>query len=84
MYNVTAFVPNPTSLVQYDKCFLQAVPRTLLFDTTASNPEQVARQLREYYFDDQPITMDLFQNLTDVSSRILFYIQNIFCEGVWV
>ncbi|XP_073973378.1 venom carboxylesterase-6-like [Rhodnius prolixus] len=60
-----AFVPNPTSLVQYDKCFLQAVPRTLLFDTTASNPEQVARQLREYYFDDQPITMDLFQNLTD-------------------
>uniref|UniRef100_T1I1U7 Carboxylesterase type B domain-containing protein n=1 Tax=Rhodnius prolixus TaxID=13249 RepID=T1I1U7_RHOPR len=61
-----AFVPNPTSLVQYDKCFLQAVPRTLLFDTTASNPEQVARQLREYYFDDQPITMDLFQNLTDM------------------
>uniref|UniRef100_T1I1Q4 COesterase domain-containing protein n=2 Tax=Rhodnius prolixus TaxID=13249 RepID=T1I1Q4_RHOPR len=38
----------------------------MLFDTTASNPTCVANQVRRYYFDDQPITMTLLRNLTDV------------------
>uniref|UniRef100_T1I1Q3 COesterase domain-containing protein n=2 Tax=Rhodnius prolixus TaxID=13249 RepID=T1I1Q3_RHOPR len=38
----------------------------MYFDITASNPTRVAEQLRRYYFHDQPITMSLLRNLTDL------------------
>lgn len=63
----SAFVQNLSSLTEYDQNFLYAAPISLFFDTTASNPIEVAKQLREFYFGDRPITMDLFKNLTDVS-----------------
>ncbi|XP_074000286.1 carboxylic ester hydrolase-like [Rhodnius prolixus] len=61
-----AFVRNPASLPEYDRHFVQALPITLYFDTTASNPTRVAEQVRRFYFDDQPITMSLFRNFTDM------------------
>uniref|UniRef100_T1I1U5 Carboxylesterase type B domain-containing protein n=1 Tax=Rhodnius prolixus TaxID=13249 RepID=T1I1U5_RHOPR len=61
-----AFVQNLSSLTEYDQNFLYAAPISLFFDTTASNPKEVAKQLREFYFGDRPITMDLFKNLTDM------------------
>lgn len=74
----TAFVRNPASLPEYDKYFLQALPITMYFDTTASNPTRVAEQVRRFYFDDQPITMSLFRNFTDVSFGTDFFIHSFF------
>lgn len=62
-----AFVRLPETLTEFNNKFNQAAPISLFYGKTAKNPEEITRQLRKFYFDDQPITMKLFQNLTDVS-----------------
>lgn len=74
---ISVFVREPETLIVYDRNFDQIAPVSLFYDNTAPNPEEVTKEIREYYFDGQPITMSLFQNLTDVCravviSKILF------------
>ncbi|XP_074000277.1 esterase E4-like [Rhodnius prolixus] len=67
-----AFVQAPDSLTEFDQKFNYVAPISLLFDSTASKPEHVAKHLREFYFGDQSITMKLFRNLSDMYTDGLF------------
>ncbi|XP_073973299.1 juvenile hormone esterase-like [Rhodnius prolixus] len=67
-----AFVQAPDSLTEFDQKFNQVAPISLFFDNTASNPKQVAKHLREFYFGDQSISMKLFRNLSIMYTDGLF------------
>ncbi|XP_073973312.1 juvenile hormone esterase-like [Rhodnius prolixus] len=74
LIRTAVFVREPETLIVYDRNFDQIAPVSLFYDNTAPNPEEVTKEIREYYFDGQPITMSLFQNLTDLySDRMLIW-----------
>lgn len=73
------FVREPETLVEFNQQFYQITPISLFYDNTATNSEKVTKDVREFYFDDQPITMELLRNLSDVgiffNFPVLFAIQ---------
>ncbi|XP_073973339.1 venom carboxylesterase-6-like [Rhodnius prolixus] len=66
------FVREPETLIEYNQQFDQIAPVSLYYDNTSTIPEKVTKEVREFYFDDQPITMKLFRNLTDMYSDRMF------------
>uniref|UniRef100_T1HB33 Carboxylic ester hydrolase n=1 Tax=Rhodnius prolixus TaxID=13249 RepID=T1HB33_RHOPR len=66
------FVRNPADLIEFGQKFNQVAPISLFYDTTASNPEEVTRKIREFYFGDQPIDMSVFRNFTNMYTDGLF------------
>lgn len=71
------FVRNPADLIEFGQKFNQVAPISLFYDTTASNPEEVTRKIREFYFGDQPIDMSVFRNFTNVGSPFLTFNQKL-------
>ncbi|XP_074000282.1 juvenile hormone esterase-like [Rhodnius prolixus] len=66
------YVREPETLIEYNQQFDQIAPIFLYYDKTATNPEKVTKEVREFYFDDQPITLELLRNLTEMYSDRIF------------
>uniref|UniRef100_T1HHP2 Carboxylic ester hydrolase n=1 Tax=Rhodnius prolixus TaxID=13249 RepID=T1HHP2_RHOPR len=60
------FYRNFSALADLNENFEERLPGLLQYKETSLNPDEITKKIKEYYFDDQQITLDLFKNLTDV------------------
>ena len=58
--------PNSTQLINEN--WNEVVPKALMLDYTASNPESIAEAAREFYFGEKNVSRETQANLTNMFS----------------
>ncbi|XP_073975346.1 venom carboxylesterase-6-like isoform X1 [Rhodnius prolixus] len=57
---------NSSALADLNQNFDEKAPGLLQYKETSLNPDKITKKIREYYFDGQQITLDLFKNISDM------------------